>query len=175
MDKKETEEKQMLVVDENTLTKAITNGMLEYDKKKEEEKQDQEKIKKVRKLVKQLSFKETLKAMFFPKKYANEEGANVQAIRGVIKFIYTLIVWGLTAISVLLIAYIPLQFCIGALKIVPWYYNIIYMVVSVLSFLISRVFAVMSVEIEKTKDNNLLLGLFASVIAIISLVIALIK
>ena len=161
-----------VTLDKNELSEIITNALLEYDKKKEEKKNAEVKAQVQSNQVEKVS---TFKAILNPKKYVNEEGSNVAVLKSLIKGFYKILQWIFIAISVILIAYIPLQYIDPTLTPVAWYFSVLYGFVAVLSFLISRVIIMMSLEIDRSKDTNMLLGIFSSIVAIISIVIAIVK
>lgn len=103
---------------EEALARVITNALIEYDKRKEQE--AQEKLKKDQEVFdKSLGIKAgrhrffaTLKLLFRPKKYAKGIQANSELTKSVLKGFYKLIEWALLLLSIFLIACIPLQFII---------------------------------------------------------------
>ncbi|MDE7265567.1 MAG: hypothetical protein K2N52_04765 [Clostridia bacterium] len=165
---------------EEALTRVITNALIEYDKRKEQGKQ--EKIKKEQEAFdKSLGIKAgkhkffaTLKLLFRPKKYAKGIQANSELTKSVLKGFYKLIEWTLLLLSIFLIACIPLQFIIPNAPIADWYIDVIIAIWAIPIFLLSRIFRIASYEIERIKDYNYLFGLFATVTSIISVVIAII-
>ncbi len=165
---------------EEALARVITNALIEYDKRKEQE--AQEKLKKDQEVFdKSLGIKAgrhrffaTLKLLFRPKKYAKGIQANSELTKSVLKGFYKLIEWALLLLSIFLIACIPLQFIIPNVPIADWYIDVIIAIWAIPIFLLSRIFRIASYEIERIKDYNYLFGLFATVTSIISVVIAII-
>ena len=167
--KKKTTDK--VTLDKNELSKIITNALLEYDKKKEERVKT-ENVEEV--MTQKPSFWQTIKAIINPRKYCIEDGTTVMAIKGVIKTFYQILSWILLIISMLCLAIIPLQYFVSSVTPVKWYNNIWYVLISLLCFLFSRVFVLLQMELEKMKDNNFLLGLFSSILAIVAIVVAIV-
>lgn len=165
---------------EEALTRVITNALIEYDKQKERE--AQENIKKEQDAFdKSLGIKAgkhkfvaTLKLLFRPKKYAKGIQSNSELTKSVLKGFYKLIEWTLLLLSIFLIACIPLQFIIPNAPIAYWYIDVIIAFWAIPIFLLSRIFRIAGYEIEQIKDYNYLFGLFATVTSIISVVIAII-
>lgn len=165
---------------EEALTKVITNALIEYDKRKEQEMQ--EKVKKECENFDNSSgikadkhkFVTTLNLLFRPKKYAKGIKANSELTKSVLKGFYKLLEWTLLLLSILLIVYIPLQYIIPNVPIADWYIDVIMAIFAIPIFLFSRIFRIASYEIERIKDDNYLFGLFATVTSIISVVIAII-
>ena len=165
--KKETKK-----IDEKVLTKAIVNALEEYDsKKKEREKQEyyEEQYKNG------VGFKMFIKMLFCPKKYVNTQGANATVVKGFLKCIYKIFEYIFLISSILLLLYIPLQFVIESLGIVDWWIDVLYGCSAFVGILVSRVLRIMALDVERSKDKNFLIALLAVIIALISMVIAIIK
>lgn len=167
--KKKTTDK--ITLDKNELSEIITNALLEYNKKKEERVKT-ENFEEV--MTQKPSFWQTIKAIINPRKYCNEDGATIIAIKSAIKTFYQVMSWVLLAIFAYCIAIIPLQYFLPGITSVKWYNNGWYILLAILSFLFSRVFVLLQMELEKMKDNNFLLGLFSSILAIVAIVVAII-
>ena len=174
------EEKSVDRISEETLTRAITNALMEHDRQKEQEAQEKAK-KEQEEFNKRLGIKDdnhkfsaALKLIFKPKKYAKGVQANSELTKAVLKGFYKLIEVVLLVVSIFLIACIPLQFIIPNVPIVDWYIDVLFFIGAIPIFLISRIFRIASYEIERIKDYNYLFGLFATVTSIISVVIAII-
>lgn len=160
-----------ITLSKNELSEVITNALLEYDKKKKE----QEENKEVEKNKPKAGFWKTIKAIINPKKHVESEGSNIVVVKGLIKVFYQIIQFVLLIVAGCSLAIIPLQYCISSITPVIWYNNIWYLLLSLLCFFYSRFFVILQMEIEKTKDHNLLFGLFSSIIAIVSIIIAIVK
>ena len=171
-EKKKKSRKETKQIDEKVLTKAIVTALEEYDtRKKESEKQEyyEEQHKNG------IGFKMFIKMLCCPKKYVNTQGANTTVIKGFLKFIYKIFEYIFLISSLLLLLYIPLQFAIESLVIVDWWIDVSYVCYALVGFLISRVLRIMALDVERSKDKNFLIALLAVIIALISMVIAIVK
>ncbi|MBO4823444.1 MAG: hypothetical protein J5580_02645 [Clostridia bacterium] len=116
-----------------------------------------------------------LKMLWSPRKYLNTQGANETIFKGLIKFIYKTFEWVLLICSLLLLVYIPAQFIFSSLKIVEWWVDVLYVCGAFCGILISRVFRILAIDIERTKDKNFMITLLSVIIALISIVIVIVK
>ncbi len=115
------------------------------------------------------------KMLFCPKKYVNTKGVNTTVVKGFLKSIYKIFEYIFLISSILLLLYIPLQFAIESLIIVDWWIDILYGCSALIGLLISRVLRIMALDVERSKDKNFLISLLAVIIALISMVIAIVK
>ena len=58
---------------------------------------------------------------------------------------------------------------------ISWAYKIWFVVIGVVFLLFAFIFRIVSVEVEKMKDKNIIFGLFASVTSIVSIIIAIVS
>ena len=171
-EKKKKSRKETKQIDEKVLTKAIVTALEEYDtRKKESEKQEYYKEQ----YNNGVEFKMFFKMLFSPKKYVNTQGANATVVKGFLKCIYKIFEYIFLISSLLLLLYIPLQFVIESLVIVDWWIDILYGCSALVGLLISRVLRIMALDVERSKDKNFLIALLAVIIALISMVIAMVK
>lgn len=172
--KKTTSKKKVsdkITLSKKELTEAITDALFEYDKKKKEQEENKEDVVVNQKLKRG----EVVKAIFNPKDYINEEGVNASVIRGLIKGAYTILQIIFVVAALFFAACIPLQYFLDNVTPVEWYISVWMGVLAFMFFMISRVVAIMKLEIERTKDTNFLMTLFASIIAVVSMIIAIFK
>jgi len=164
------------IINEETLTNAITNALIEYDKQKEQAIKDKEKNEQeaFEKRLGKNKFVAGLKLLFRPKKYAKNVQANLELTKTALKWFYKIIEWALFLLSIFLIACVPLQFIIPNVPIVEWYIDVLFVIWAIPIFLLSRIFRIASIEVERIKDYNYLFGLFATITSIVSVVIAVI-
>lgn len=167
-------------LNEEALTRIITNALIAYDIQKERE--EREKIKKLQEAFDNSlgikagrpKFIAAFKLLFRPKKYAKNTKANSGLMKFILKGFYKLIEGILLLLSIFMIGFIPMQFIIPNMPIVEWYLDVLIAIWAILIILISRIFRIASYEIERIEDYNYLFGLFATVTSIISIVIAII-
>ena len=82
--------------------------------------------------------------------------------------------WTATLFTIFAIAYIPLQYIVETIPILPIMSNVLLGGFAISSFLLSRMFRMASIEVDKIEDRSLLFGIFASVASIVSILIAII-
>ncbi len=68
----------------------------------------------------------------------------------------------------------PLLQLFGLSTPIPWFQNVLYIMYGIIAFIFSRLFRMAGIEVEKIEDRNYLIGIFASVTSLISIVIAII-
>lgn len=158
-------------IDEKVLTKAIVNALEEYDKKKKE---SEEKEYYNEQQNKGVGAKMFFKMLFCPKKHVNTQEANTTVVKGFLKVIYKIFEYVFLVGSIFLLACLPLQF-VPSIPVVPWCCDVLYACGACISFLISRVLRIMALDVERSKDKNFLIALLAVIIAMISIVIAIVK
>ena len=113
------------------------------------------------------------KILFLPKKYIEGDRASVAFLQEIMTFFFGI----LQALAlVLCICFIfaifsPGSFHIASLEI---YAIIALALFAFVSFLLSCIFRIIRLEIDKVKDRNYLLGLFASITSLVSIIIAVI-
>lgn len=161
-----------ITLDKNELSEIITNAMLEYDKKKEEQKvqkyydADNKKIG-----VDVWMF---LKMLFFPKKYVNTQDANSRIVKSILSFIYLIFRLALYLTSAILLI-CSISWLIPSLNQgLPAGIYVVYLCGSIVSLLIARVIKVMSLDVKRNQDNNFLISLLALIISLVSMIIAII-
>lgn len=168
---KQTSKTQKQVIDEKVLTSSIVNALQEYDNKKKE-KETKEYYEE--KQIKKVGFGMFFKMLFCPKKYLNTDGVNEAVVKGFLKVIYKIFEYAFLVGSIFLFACLPLQF-VPSIPVVPWWCDVLYACGACILFLISQVLRIMALDVERSKDKNFLIALLAVIIALISMVIAIIK
>lgn len=159
-----------ITLSKKELTEAITDALLEYDKKKKEQEVQEYYAKKE---TEKLGFRKFMKLLFFPKKNLNTKDANVDIVRGFIKGVYKLFEGLLYFVSVVLTIVLVAQ-CFPQIEKCKWWVNILYGCGIFISFLIARVVRIMAIDVERNKDKNFLIALLAIIISIISVIVAVI-
>lgn len=76
--------------------------------------------------------------------------------------------------SVFMLAYVPLQYFVDSFPCLPFGYNIVLLIFSLVSIILSRIFRVAAIEVDKIEDRNLLFGIFASITSFVSIIVAVI-
>ena len=102
-----------------------------------------------------------------------------RATTGLLKFFLTIIFdlakFVLMAWSVLLVLLMPLQYIVDYIPVLSIPQNICVFCFAFLSFVLSRLFRIASVEIESIDDKNYLFGVFASITSIVSIIVAIVS
>ena len=160
-----------ITLDKNELSEIITNALLEYDKTKEEQKEQEYYGDKTTQGV---GFKMFWKMLWNPKKYVKTKDANTLIVKHIITTIYNVFEVILYFFSALFLV-ASMSWLLPSLnqKIPVWTY-IVYGCAAIVSLLIARVVKIMSIDVERNKDNNFLISLLALIISLVSMIIAII-
>lgn len=115
-----------------------------------------------------------LKILFLPKKHIEGDRASIILLKSVIVLFFWLMKCCSLIFSILLIAFVPAQYLMQNITVLPWYQNMLYILYGVLAFVFSRLFRMAGIEIDNLDDRNYLFGLFASITSLVSIIIAVI-
>ena len=113
------------------------------------------------------------KILFLPEKKI--EGNRASSV--LLKMFIHLFFWLMKLLFAVLALYLFLHSIsplINNTNSLPWYQNIIYLPYSFFSFVISRLFRMASIEIDKNENKNYLSSIFACIASVISIIIAVI-
>lgn len=114
------------------------------------------------------------KLFFAPKHLIKGDDATFGLLKMSIEIFFWVAKWAATLFTVCAIAYIPLQYIVEAILVLPIMSNVLLGCFALSSFLLSRMFRMASIEVDKIEDRSLLFGIFASVASIVSIVIAIV-
>ena len=114
------------------------------------------------------------KLFFAPKHLIKGDDATFGLLKMSIEIFFWVAKWAATLFTVFAIAYIPLQYIVEAIPVLPIISNVLLGCFAFSAFLLSRMFRMASIEVDKIEDRSLLFGIFASVASIISIVIAIV-
>lgn len=173
----------------------LVEGMLEVEKRKadaEQEKAEKElkewrdslgikdytedkksRFRKVRQIFN--TFGVFFRLSFISKKKIKGDRATTGLLKFFLAIIFDLAMFALTVWSALLVLSIPLQYIVDSISVLTIPQNILVFCFAVLSFVLSRLFRIASVEIENIDDKNYLFGVFASITSIVSIVVAIVS
>ncbi len=112
-----------------------------------------------------------LNLMFLRKKHIEGDRMSTELLRLCVSAFYGLLQWLFALAAILLIACIPISIFVDSVPQMTLGQGCIYAVFAFCAFVISKIFRIAKVEIDKTNDANLIFNLFAAVTAIISIVI----
>ena len=112
------------------------------------------------------------KLFFAPKHLIKGDDATFGLLKMSIEIFFWVAKWAATLFTVFAIAYIPLQYIVEAIPVLSIMSNVLLGCFAFSSFLLSRMFRMASIEVDKIEDRSLLFGIFASVASIVSIVIA---
>ena len=112
------------------------------------------------------------KLFLAPKHLIKGDDATFGLLKMSIEIFFWVAKWAATLFTVFAIAYIPLQYIVEAIPVLSIMSNVLLGCFAFSSFLLSRMFRMASIEVDKIEDRSLLFGIFASVASIISIVIA---
>ena len=114
------------------------------------------------------------KLFFAPKHLIKGDDATFGLLKMSIEIFFWVAKWAATLFTVFAIAYIPLQYIVEAIPVLPIMSNVLLGCFAFSSFLLSRMFRMASIEVDKIEDRSLLFGIFASVASIVSIAIAIV-
>lgn len=114
------------------------------------------------------------KLFFAPKHLIKGDDATFGLLKMSIEIFFWVAKWAATLFTVFAIAYIPLKYIVEAIPVLPIMSNVLLGCFAFSSFLLSRMFRMASIEVDKIEDRSLLFGIFASVASIVSIVIAIV-
>ena len=114
------------------------------------------------------------KLLFAPKRLIKGDDATFGLLKMTVEIFFWMAKWATTLFAAIVIAYIPLQYIVEAIPVISIGQNIIFGMYAVVSFLLSRMFRMASIEVDKIEDRSLLFGIFASITSIVSIVLAII-
>lgn len=140
-------------------------GYKDYSKSKGIKKQIQVSLNRLKMLV---------NLLFAPKRLIQGDSATFGLLRIFIEMFFWLAKVLTMLFTIVVAIYIPLQFISDGIQVLPVVQNVLLGVYALVSFLLSRMFRMASIEVNKIEDKNLLFGIFASIASIVSIVIAVI-
>lgn len=114
------------------------------------------------------------KLLFAPKRLIKGDDATFWLLKMTVETFFWLAKLATTLFAAIVIAYIPLQYIVEAFPVISIGQNVIFGMCAVVSFLLSRMFRMASIEVDNIEDRSLLFGIFASITSIVSLVVAII-
>ena len=114
------------------------------------------------------------KLFFAPKHLIKGDDATFGLLKMSVKMFFWVAKWAATLFAMCAIAYIPLQYIVEAIPVLPIMSNVLLGCFAFSSFLLSRMFRMASIEVDKIEDRSLLFGIFASITSIVSIVVAII-
>lgn len=116
-----------------------------------------------------------IRLSFISKKKIKGDRATTGLLKFFLAIIFDLAKFALTVWSALLVLSIPLQYIVDSITILTISQNILVFCFAILSFILSRLFRIASVEIENIDDKNYLFGVFASITSIVSIIVAIVS
>lgn len=116
-----------------------------------------------------------IRLSFISKKKIKGDRATTGLLKFFLAIIFDLAKFVLTVLSALLMLSIPLQYIVDSIPVLSIPQNILVFCFAVVSFVLSRLFRIASVEIDNIDDKNYLFGVFASITSIVSIIVAIIS
>lgn len=114
------------------------------------------------------------KLFFAPKHLIKGDDATFGLLKMSVEIFFWVVKWAATLFAMCAIAYIPLQYIVEVIPVLPIMSNVLLGCFAFSSFLLSRMFRMASIEVDKIEDRSLLFGIFASVASIVSIAIAIV-
>lgn len=115
-----------------------------------------------------------IKILFLPKKYIEGDMASLALLKSFISLFFWLMQRCLFILCILFITFVPIQYVMENIIPLPWYLNIPIILCGFTFFILSRLFRMANIEVEKFDNRNYLFGLFASITSFVSIIIAVI-
>lgn len=183
--KRKNRPKNNMQLDSNTITKPLSSEELQHiianalaeaetlKQTKEKELRESEK-KEWAKAVGSTPAKRFFRLMFLPKSKIRGDNTTFQLLKLFAGLFFELAKVVTLISSVFMLAYVPLQYFVDSFPCLPFGYNIVLFVFSLVSVILSRIFRVAAIEVDKIEDRNLLFGIFASITSFVSIIIAVI-
>lgn len=112
------------------------------------------------------------KLFFAPKHLIKGDDATFGLLKMSVEMFFWIAKWAAMLFAICGIVYIPLQYFVEAIPVLPILSNVLLGTFAFSSFILSRMFRMASIEVDKIEDRSLLFGIFASVASIVSIVIA---
>lgn len=112
------------------------------------------------------------KFFFAPKHLIKGDDATFGLLKMSIEIFFWVAKWAATLFAILAIVYIPLQYIVESIPALPIMNNVLLGGFAFSAFILSRMFRMASIEVDKIEDRSLLFGIFASVASIVSIAIA---
>jgi len=112
---------------------------------------------------------------FISKKKIKGDRATTGLLKFFLAIIFDVAKFALTVWAALLVLSIPMQYIVDSITILTIPQNILVFCFAILSFILSRLFRIASVEIENIDDKNYLFGVFASITSIVSIIVAIVS
>lgn len=113
-----------------------------------------------------------LKFLFIPKHLIKGNDATFGLLKIAAENFFCLLQWLMALFAISGVTYISLQYIIKDIIVLPVWETVLLGCFSFVSFILSRIFRMVSVEIHKIEDRNLIFGVFTSTTSIISIVLA---
>lgn len=167
-------------IEDERISKIIVSALTEYDRQKQEaiELKDRQRRENYQKRLgvknNKYSVLAILKVLCFPKKYAKDVDAGTSFVKMVLSALCKLIEYSIVLIASLLIWRVIKQLVIPNVVHMKWYDLVLNGIWGVALLIFSRVFRIMSIEVDEIRDNSYLFGLFAAMTSIISIIVAIV-
>lgn len=113
------------------------------------------------------------KLFFIPKRKIVGDHAISSILKVLLASFFSIVQWMMNLFVVLCIALMIRQIIFPSMRF-SWYINIFFITIIVFILIISRIFRMASIEVEKMEDRGYLVGILASIASIISITIAVI-
>lgn len=154
----------------------IANALAEAEilkQTKEAELRENEK-KEWTKTIGSTPVKRFFRLMFLPKSKIRGDNTTFQLLKIFAGLFFELAKVVTLIVSVFMMAYVPLQYFVDSFPCLSVGYNIVLLIFSLVSIILSRIFRVAAIEVDKIEDRNLLFGIFASITSFASIIVAVI-
>ena len=171
----------------------IVRALLEYDQKKQERDKQIEanalnewrqrigyKDYSDRKLLSRIvltianSLMTLLKVLFMRKKQITGDFATISLMRIAISLVFFIAKWVLWGISIVLFLAYPCSLIVPGIPEIRFSEAVLRIEIGLITLLFAQLFRIASIEIEKMKDRNYIVDIFAAVAAVAAIIISLV-
>lgn len=115
-----------------------------------------------------------LKIIFMPKKKISGDHAISSLMKIAVSLFFTITKWALWLVFAVCVLSYPIQFIALQSPKLPLESYPTYIALGLLAFLFAQMFRIASIEVEKIKDHNYIVDIFAAVAAVIAIIVSLI-
>lgn len=183
--KSQKKAKNNVYLDNNTIPKSlnseelqhiIANALVEAENIKQSQEMTQKETERQEwaKTIGSTPTRRFFRLMFLPKSKIRGDNTTFQLLKLFAELFFELVKVVTLVFSVCMLAYVPLQYLVENFPCLPFGYDIVLLLFSLVSIILSRIFRVAAIEVDKIEDRNLLFGIFASITSLVSIIVAVI-
>ena len=112
------------------------------------------------------------KLLFMPKHKITGDTATTGLMKIAVSLLFAAVKWLLRLVAIISVFYYPLSLSIPSINRIESAQYSVFIIVGIVAFLLGQLFRLASIEIEKMKDHNYVVDIFAAVAAIVAIIIS---